>query len=167
MRFTQLDRILEVTAGESLRACRCLALSEHYLDDHFPRFPVMPGVLMMEALFQASMWLVRVTDDFQHSMVVLESTRNLKFQGFVQPGDRLDVLSEIKNRDGDNYEVRVSGTIKGQLAVNGRMVLTTFNTIDRGAVDEMTDVYMRREFRRQFRRMLDPFNPAVPLAVES
>lgn len=122
---------------------------------------------MMEALYQASMWLVRVTDDFQHSMVVLESTRNLKFQGFVQPGDRLDVLSEIKKRDGNDFEVRVSGTIKGQLAVNGRMGLTMFNTIDRGAVDTMTDEYMRREFRRQFRRMLDPFNPAVPLTVGS
>ena len=94
MRFTQIDRIVSLKNGESVKAVKCLSLSEDYLADHFPRFPVMPGVLMLEAIYQASMFLVRSTDDFQHSMVVLKETRNLKFQGFVQPGDQLVVSAE-------------------------------------------------------------------------
>ena len=91
MRFTQLDRILTLNKGESIEACRCLALSESYLADHFPRFPVMPGVLMLEALYQASMWLVLISEDFEKSYVALRETKSMKFKGFVQPGDTLDV----------------------------------------------------------------------------
>ncbi len=51
----------------------------------------MPGVLMLESMFQASMWLVRATDQFQYSSVVLREGKSLKFQDFVQPGDSLVV----------------------------------------------------------------------------
>ncbi|MFM7737804.1 MAG: beta-hydroxyacyl-ACP dehydratase, partial [Planctomycetota bacterium] len=54
MRFAQIDRIVSLIPGDSVRAVKGLALSEEYLQDHFPRFPVMPGVLMLEAIFQAS-----------------------------------------------------------------------------------------------------------------
>ena len=94
MRFSQIDKILEVKKGESITAVKGLALSEEYLKDHFPRFPVMPGVLMLEAVFQAAMFLVRYTDDFQYGVVSLVEAKNLKFQDFVQPGDQLIVSAE-------------------------------------------------------------------------
>ena len=50
MRFHLLDRIVEVRPGEALRAVKNLTLGEEYLADHFPTFPVMPGVLMLETL---------------------------------------------------------------------------------------------------------------------
>ena len=85
MRFSQLDRIISLEKGVSISAVKCLSLSEEYLEDHFPRFPVMPGVLMVESLFQASMWLVRATHDFKYSSVVLRETKSMKFQGLCNP----------------------------------------------------------------------------------
>ena len=50
MRFNLIDKIVEVQAGSSLKAIKNLTLGEEYLADHFPTFPVMPGVLMLETL---------------------------------------------------------------------------------------------------------------------
>src|ERR687888_105779 len=62
MRFNLVDRIVEVQPGRSLRAVKNLTLGEEYLADHFPAFPVMPGVLMLEALVEAGAWLLRLKD---------------------------------------------------------------------------------------------------------
>ena len=57
MRFTLVDRILELQAGQEITAVKNLSLAEEYLADHFPLFPVLPGVLMLEAMTQAGAWL--------------------------------------------------------------------------------------------------------------
>ena len=56
MRFNLVDRIVEVQPGRSLQAVKNLTLGEEYLADHFPTFPVMPGVLMLETLVEAGAW---------------------------------------------------------------------------------------------------------------
>ena len=71
MRFTLIDRIASTSAGCPITAVKSLTMAEEYLADHFPNFPVMPGVLMLEAMTQAGAWLVRPSEDFAHSMVVL------------------------------------------------------------------------------------------------
>ena len=163
MRFTQLDRITSLEKGKSIAAVRCLALSEEYLRDHFPRFPVMPGVLMLEAMFQASSWLVRASNDFAHSSVVLKETRSLKFQGFVAPGDSLAVEAEIKSiKENGLYNMKVSGSINGELATSGRMIIDTYNLADREGVDPAIDAYMNHEKRLLFRRLCDPLDPNNP-----
>lgn len=153
MRFSQLDRILELQTGKSISAVKCLSLSEEYLADHFPRFPVMPGVLMLESMFQASMWLVRATHEFKFSSVVLRETKSLKFQGFVQPGDSLHVVAEIKSIKDSITNLKVSGTVNGKPATSGRLVLDTFNLAEREGLDPAFDVYMNHQFRKNFRRL--------------
>ena len=97
MRFRLIDRITQLEPGQHIEAVKRLHATERYLEDHFPRFPIMPGVLMLETMYQAAHWLVRKTEDFAHSMVVLKEARNVKFSGFVKPGQRL-------GRDGRNQE---------------------------------------------------------------
>lgn len=60
MRFTLLDRVVAIDPGKTITAIKTLSLSEEYLADHFPRFPVMPGVLMLEAMTQAAAWTIRI-----------------------------------------------------------------------------------------------------------
>ncbi|MGC8553857.1 MAG: 3-hydroxyacyl-ACP dehydratase FabZ family protein, partial [Phycisphaerae bacterium] len=57
MQFTLVDRLLELDPGKSIVMTKQVSMAEEYLADHFPRFPVLPGVLMLEAAIQASAWL--------------------------------------------------------------------------------------------------------------
>ncbi|MFQ5805392.1 MAG: beta-hydroxyacyl-ACP dehydratase, partial [Phycisphaerae bacterium] len=67
MKFVLVDRISELETGRRIVAHKALSLAEEYLGDHFPTFPVLPGVLMLEAMVQASAWLVREALDFAPS----------------------------------------------------------------------------------------------------
>lgn len=163
MRFTQLDKIISLEKGKSIQAVKCLALSEEYLQDHFPRFPVMPGVLMLEAMFQASGWLIRASTDFAYSSVALKETRSLRFQGFVQPGNSLLVSCEIKSESEGLYKLKVSGTIDGEMATSGRIVVHAYNLAERDGVDPAIDRYMNHRQRLMFRRLCDPLDPANPI----
>lgn len=165
MRFSQVDRITELTPGESISAVRGLTLVEEYLKDHFPRFPVMPGVLMVEALFQTSMWLVRVTNDFQHSVVALRKTNNMKFSGFVQPGDQLKLSAQLKSTDGSLTKLKVRGNVNDTVAVSGIMVVDSYNLAERGDGARATDDFMRQKFRRRFQILCNQLDPNSPFRL--
>lgn len=89
MKFWLVDRIESIEPGERIVAIKTLTLAEEYLADHFPAFPVMPGVLMIEAMVQTAAWLVRVVQEFSKSVIVLSEVRNARYASFVQPGDVL------------------------------------------------------------------------------
>src|SRR5437660_7462760 len=95
MRFVLIDRILDLQSGQSLVAIKNLSLAEEYLADHFPGFPVMPGVLMLEALTQAGAWLIREREDFAHSLIVLKSAKTIKYGSFVEPGRQLQLRVDL------------------------------------------------------------------------
>lgn len=153
MRFSQLDRIISLEKGKSITAVKCLSLSEEYLKDHFPRFPVMPGVLMIESMFQASMFLVRATDDFKYSSVVIREANNFTFKGFVQPGDQLVVSAEVKSTSESSTKLKVAGSINGEIASSGTFILDSFNLAERSGVDPAVDGYMIHQFRLTFQRL--------------
>lgn len=89
MKFGLIDRIVELVRGERIVAVKAVTLAEEYLSDHFPTFPVLPGVLMLEALAEAGAWLVRDAQDFAVSMILLREARNVTYKSFVKPGDLL------------------------------------------------------------------------------
>src|SRR5437660_8043904 len=95
MRFVLIVRIVECHPGKSLVAVKNLSLNEEYLADHFPGFPVMPGVLMLEALTQAGAWLIRDLEDFAHSVIVLKGARTIKYGSFVEPGRQLQLRVDL------------------------------------------------------------------------
>ena len=123
MRFCQLNQITLLEPGIRIEALRTLGENEDYLRDHFPRFPVLPGVLMLEALFQASSLLVRATDQYRHGLVLLREAKNVKFANFVQPGQTLQVTCEIVKQHGESTLLKASGTKDGEIAVSGRLLV--------------------------------------------
>src|SRR5437868_14808369 len=108
MRFNLIDRIVEVQPGQSLRAVKNLTLGEEYLADHFPTFPVMPGVLQLQTLVEAAAWLLRLTDDYAQSVWVLREVRAVKYGTFVAPGHKLVATVDLVKRDGG------TATLKGR-----------------------------------------------------
>src|SRR5215510_15479386 len=109
MKFVLLDRITALEPGRSIVTRKALTLAEEYLADHFPTFPVMPGVLMLEAMVQSAAWLVRATQDFAHSMVVLEEAKNINYKSFVSPGRTLEVSVEAVSIEAATSEFKAAG----------------------------------------------------------
>src|SRR5919202_1526134 len=99
MRFHLVDRIVEVVPGKSLRAVKNLTLGEEYLADHFPTFPVMPGVLMLQALVESAAWLLRLSEDYRSSVIVLREARNVKYGTFMEPGRQMLITVELTEQD--------------------------------------------------------------------
>lgn len=159
MRFCLLDRITELSPGVQITAVKRLRPDEDYLDDHFPRFPVMPGVLMLEAMFQASAWLVRQSEGFAHSVVILKEARNIKYADFVTPGQELVVTAEILKQDESTTTLKVQATVEGRVAVTGRLVLERYNLAERHPSRAATDPYLRNKMRQVLSRLLPPPEP--------
>ena len=127
MFFSLIDRIESLEPGQSVVATKSLTLAEEYLRDHFPNFPVMPGVLMLEALTQASAWLVRVTDGFSHSMVVLKEAKNVKYGKFVKPGQTIRVSATITGRTESTITLKAEGSVEGQTTLRAQLTLVRYN----------------------------------------
>lgn len=153
MRFCLLDEITELRLGRSITATKRLRPDEDYLKDHFPKFPVMPGVLMLEAMFQASAWLVRATDAFEHPYVVLQEARSVKYASFLMPNQILTVSAEISKHEAVTTKLKVQGTVEGVVAVSGRLVLERFTLSDRYPNDGSIDPYARRLLKEDFARL--------------
>lgn len=160
MRFTLLDRVLSVEPGKSITAIKTLSLAEEYLADHFPRFPVMPGVLMLESMTQAAAWAIRLGEDFAHSMVVLRAARNVKYGDFVEPGRTLTVTAQILSQDERMTTVKASGTVGERTSLTARLVLERYNMADRVTHGAALDARVRAEMRKLW-ALLHPTRPGV------
>jgi 3-hydroxyacyl-[acyl-carrier-protein] dehydratase len=151
MRFTLLDRVTAIDPGKSITAIKTLTLSEEYLADHFPRFPVMPGVLMLETMTQAAAWMIRLGEDFAHSIVVLRAAKNVKYGDFVEPGKVLTVTVEALSQDEATTKVKATGTVGGRTSLTARLTLERYNLADRVAHGDALDARVRAEMRKLWR----------------
>lgn len=148
MRFTLLDHVVAIDPGKSISAIKTLSLSEEYLADHFPCFPVMPGVLMLESMTQAAAWAIRLGEDFAHSIVVLREARNVKYGDFVEPGRVLTVTAEVQSQDGRLTKVKASGSVGDRTSLTARLVLERYNLAERIPYGDAVDARVRAEMRK-------------------
>jgi 3-hydroxyacyl-[acyl-carrier-protein] dehydratase len=155
MRFLLVDRITTFQAGESITGVKNLSLAEEYLADHFPGFPVMPGVLMLESLVQTSAWLMRITEDFRFSTILLKEAKALKFSNFMKPGMTLKVTSTVHKRSEREYVFKAEGipqlgnnsTGSGSSAVSARITLEQRNLADQNPEMAKADQRQIAEYR--------------------
>jgi 3-hydroxyacyl-[acyl-carrier-protein] dehydratase len=164
MRFTLVDHIIDLQPGVKITAVKVLSMAEEYLADHFPHFPVIPGVLMLEAMTQAGAWLIRATEDFKHSMVVLKQASSVKYAQFLEPGQKLVVTAEIV-KDGENEtKIKAWGEAEGRTIVSGRLVLKKYNLGDINPAHRATDEATRQDLRKLLNVLYQP-PAAVPNAI--
>jgi 3-hydroxyacyl-[acyl-carrier-protein] dehydratase len=161
MRFWLLDAIRSYESGVQLTATKNVTLTEEYLGDHFPEFPVLPGVFMLEAATQASAWLLRLSEDFAHSIICLKEAKNIKYAGFVPPGHTLTVRVSVVKRDERFATFKVEGQIGDRSTLSGRLVLERYNLGDRDPNQREIDRQLKQHFRRVANLLL-PGQAAVP-----
>lgn len=130
MKFVLVDRILALEPERSIVTCKALSLAEEYLADHFPTFPVMPGVLMLEAMVQSAAWLVRASTDFATSLVTLEEAKNVTYKSFVSPGRVLELRMECLRLEPQESEFRGVGVCGDREMVKAQVRLRHRNLAD-------------------------------------
>ena len=167
MRFSLIDRITEFEPCVRITAVKTLTMTEEYLADHFPHFPVMPGVLMLEALTQTGAWLVRVSEDFAHSIVVLRQANNVKYGQFVEPGQTLTITAEVLKFDDGEVKLKAYGTVGGRIIVSARLALSCYNLSDTNPQYKSTDEATRKDLRKQLAVLYQPQMDIAPTSTTS
>jgi 3-hydroxyacyl-[acyl-carrier-protein] dehydratase len=121
--FLLVDRILEVEAGKSIVGIKNVTFNEIFFQGHFPQRPVMPGVLICEAMAQVGAILAhysrgQITDG---RVFVLTGLDRVKFKRPVGPGDQLRLeLTSLKRR-GDFWKMRGVATVEGNLVAQAEV----------------------------------------------
>ena len=152
MGFQFIDRIDHITRNQSITARRFLSSTEQYLKDHFPSFPVMPGVLILEAAVQAASWLIRYSEEFEPSCITLSEVSNVKFGQFVRPGDTLELKAECVGKNGDESDFQAQASLSGgKSALKVRFRLKKRSLKGSNETLDWLDDNIRKEFRERFR----------------
>jgi 3-hydroxyacyl-[acyl-carrier-protein] dehydratase len=117
--FCFIDEVMEVKQNESLTAKYILKPRTEFLKDHFPGFPVMPGVLLLETLKQAALTLLEKSGDRKKDSFCLTKVENVKFGQFVRPGSQLTITVRLvgKTEVTRSFEGRIDlqdGNISGR-----------------------------------------------------
>ncbi|MEX2673260.1 MAG: 3-hydroxyacyl-ACP dehydratase FabZ family protein [Phycisphaeraceae bacterium] len=120
MRFDLVDAILEQQTGQIV-AVKSVTSAEEYLGDHFPGFPVLPGVMMLEVMVQAARKVLQ--KDVGPGPWVLAEVRNVRYGNMVRPGQRLRVHVELLRQGDAGYTFTGRGTVDDQNAVQGRFIM--------------------------------------------
>ena len=113
MRYLLIDHITEWQNGTSIKGIKNVAMSEDFLEFHFPKNPIMPGVMLLEAITQLTGWLEAASSDFQNWFLI---GRILKcsFYRFALPGDQVEL--EVIRTSEDSADTRTYsaiGSVKG------------------------------------------------------
>jgi 3-hydroxyacyl-[acyl-carrier-protein] dehydratase len=116
-RWSTLDRVLSVTAGERATAIRNVPNTLAIFDSHFPRFPVLPGVLMLGSLGALAAELLGADTDKQWR---LAGADRVAFRHFVQPGDQLELTVKLSQRSDTEAVLSGEASVAGRVVVRAR-----------------------------------------------
>lgn len=151
MRFILIDKVVSLDKGKQIKAVKNVTLAEEYLADHFPTFPVLPGVLLLEGLVESASWLVRETEDFAHSMILLEHARNVKYRSFLAPGSQIEYSVEAKTIEQDSSVFSGFGCCDGERIVEARFALRHFNLASRDAKMASVDAKIIENLKKRWK----------------
>jgi 3-hydroxyacyl-[acyl-carrier-protein] dehydratase len=125
--FLMIDRVLECTPGESVVAIKNVTVNEPFFPGHFPQRPVMPGVLIMEAMAQASGMLAYRTDpslEQPGSLYFFVGMDKVRFKRQVEPGDQLRFEVDLVRTKRGMWMFSGKALVDGQVAASGDLMMT-------------------------------------------
>jgi beta-hydroxyacyl-ACP dehydratase FabZ len=127
--FLLVDKIIKLDPGKSVTGVKNVTLNEHYFQGHFPGRPVMPGVLMLEAMAQTAGVMIMTKGGHEGKVAFFMSIDNVKFRRVVVPGDQLVMeVESVKDRS-RVVQIRGVGKVDGEIAVEADMMFTLAPTL--------------------------------------
>lgn len=123
--FLLVDRVVEVTAGESISAYKNISVNEDCFNGHFPDTPIFPGVLIVEAMAQTAGILGFVTEDKtvdDDALYLFVGSDKIRFRRQVVPGDRLDLTAKILTVKRNMWKFECEARVDGALAASGEII---------------------------------------------
>lgn len=121
--FVLVDRVTEVVPGERIRGHKCVSMNEPWFVGHFPKTPIMPGVLVIEALAQIGGILAYATEPFDEtSLLYFLGIDKAKFRRPVVPGDRLDLEVSVVHHRTNVWKLRGEASVDGTLCAQGELL---------------------------------------------
>ena len=130
MKFVLIDKITALEPAKSINTVKCVSLAEEYLADHFPVFPVLPGVFLLQGLIESASWLVRQAQDFANSMILLETARNVKYKSFAAPGMQIVYTVRCETIQQNASSFSGLGICGQETIVEAKLALRHFNLAD-------------------------------------
>jgi 3-hydroxyacyl-[acyl-carrier-protein] dehydratase len=130
--FVLVDRVTDVVPGERIRGHKSVSFNEPWFQGHFPKHPIMPGVLVIEALAQIGGILAYATEPFDEetNLLYFLGIDKAKFRRPVVPGDRLDLEVTIMQHRTNVWKLRGEASVEGALCAQGELLASV---VDRGA----------------------------------
>ena len=130
--FLLVDRVIELEKDVRIKALKNVTINEPFFNGHFPNRPVMPGVLMLEALAQASALLSFASEGEESDgsrLYYFAGIDGARFKRVVEPGDQLILESRIERKKASIYKYSTRATVNGELAVEA-MLMCTVRSVD-------------------------------------
>ena len=125
--FLLVDRVIEFEKDVRIKALKNVTINEPFFNGHFPNRPVMPGVLMLEALAQASALLSFASEGEESDgsrLYYFAGIDGARFKRIVEPGDQLILESKIERKKASIYKYSTRATVNGELAVEAELMCT-------------------------------------------
>jgi len=151
MRFILIDKIVSLEPRKEIKTVKNVSLAEEYLADHFPTFPVLPGVLLLQGLIESASWLVRDAENFAHSMILLEQTRNVKYKSFLAPGSRIEYTVQAKIIEENVSSFLGFGLSGDERIVEARFGLRHFNLADEDSTMATVDAEITENMKQRWK----------------
>jgi 3-hydroxyacyl-[acyl-carrier-protein] dehydratase len=120
--FLLLDEVVDLEPGRRVVAKKAVREDEWYLAGHFPGNPIMPGVLMVEALAQCGAVAVLAEEENRGKLALFAGIDDVRFKRIVRPGDELTLECEIETVRGPVGRGKARATVDGELAVRGTLI---------------------------------------------
>lgn len=151
MKFVLIDKIVKIETAKEIITTKNVSLSEEYLADHFPVFPVLPGVFLLQGLIESACWLVRQSQNFANSMVLLAQAKNVKYKSFAAPGMQIRYTVQAKDIEENISSFVGSGECNGEPIVDARFSLRHFNLAEKDKRLAVEDAYIIEKLKERYK----------------